>query len=342
MRHDNGPAMTVPSVSPARRRASAMFLALLALAVGHADAQEESRANLKPVRLIEAGEESSRSSARYRGVAEMTPTGSEPVEIGRVQTATVTSRIRIGETDAVERELPTVRVRSFHQLEVTPKDPGTLSRSIRIERVELMATPGVEPSDMRAIRVAATAVKGARRVGRIDAFGRSLAPAVWGFEGPFSRASRRFVDDAVLDLGRVPLPQEPIGVGAKWKTPMTVLVAGEARDMETTWTRVESSGDGTVSELDEPNVLHVRMERVWESTSDVLRPIEHRIAYRATGEFTIDLSSAAIIAGRYLEDVISTPKSGAAIRTTRSATITSQLRRPPAKDDTSPEKDEPR
>ena len=234
---------------------------------------------LGQVKLLDAGTEP-------RKVLRLHPKPGDKQTIGMTMTISMGTKMGDAETPAIK--MPPITM----TMDTTVKDVST-DGDITYDMVMGDATvgedPGVMPAVAAAMKAALGNIKGVTGTGTISSRGvakradiKMPATADPGMSQTMSQ-----MKDAFSRMS-VPLPQEPVGIGAKWEVHQPVKSQGMTIDQTATYQLVTLDGDRCVAKT--TLAQHAANQKIQNSTMPGLKLDLTKMTGSATGEMTFDLT----------------------------------------------------
>jgi hypothetical protein len=242
--------------------------------------------------------ESKSSSAGSTQVKLLEP-GAEPRKVLRfhpkagdkqsmVLTMKIGMAVRAGEMPEQQIKLPTIKL----AMDLTIKDVGTngdITYNIVTTDASITEEPDVIAQVAEAMKNAMGAMKGVGGTGTVSSRGISQGADIKAPEGADPQVNQ-FVEQMKEMMGRVvpPLPEEPVGAGAKWETKMPVKSQGVSLNQSVSLQLVSIDGErGTAKTSITQTAPHQKIQNPMMpgTTVDLTKMTAH-----GTGEMTFDLA----------------------------------------------------
>jgi hypothetical protein len=182
---------------------------------------ERQTGDLPVVELVEAGAEP-RKELRFALEQGQRFTAEMRMKMGM--------KIRMNGVEAPSVPLP--ETRTLMDLEVTSAGDDGYEYRFAFTAFEPLPTPGTVPEVVEMMREQLSSMVGATGSGRLDARGFNLGTE-FNIPPGADPQMRQILDgmrDAISQMS-TPLPEEPVGVGGKWKTTMRTTMNGMTSDL---------------------------------------------------------------------------------------------------------------
>ena len=202
---------------------------------------------------------------------------------------------KVGEMESQAMKMPAMKM----TMEVAVKDVsdnGDITYEIVMGDASVSDDPGVMPQVAEAMKAAFAGVKGMSATGTMSSRGLSngiefKAPAG---SDPQARQLMDQMKDSLSQLA-APLPEEAVGLGAKWEVKMPIKSQGMTIDQTTVSELVSLEGD----RLTTKNTItqHAAKQKIQNPAMPGLKMDLTKMAGKGTGERTVDLGKLLPIAG---------------------------------------------
>jgi len=186
------------------------------------------------VKLLDPGAEP-RTALRYKFQANRTEK--------MVMEISMAMAIEMGDQNLPETQMPVIRMTmTIDSKEVSPE--GDLHYESELEQVEVLPKPGANPAMVHDMKQQMSSMQGLSGSGTITSRGFTKDAEI-KFPPGIDPQQRQFMDNMKQSMDQIsaPLPEEPVGRGARWQVTMPVETPAMKLTQIATYTLSEIQGD---------------------------------------------------------------------------------------------------